>query len=258
VPSPTINAVQLAADVGAGQPDHPVLAGAGGPEPTGQERAAVGLQPVGDQGGPVGAGQIRAPADQLAADAGAEEPDHPVLAGAGGPEPGEVQVVVDAQVLGVDLGGVHADEVEGGQVGAAQPDERSVAVGQPQRGRSADVVQVEDAADAGAPQLHPAWVQLAVPAQQQVPQHAGADGALRPPALHLLGVDRLAARHVQVQWLPGPGGSDQPPLEVGQVRYLWRRRFIHAGQHAGQPTGQGLTRRDHAPTGEDRQRTPPP
>lgn len=141
-----------------------------------------------------------------------------------------------------------------GQVGAAQPDDRSVAVGQPQRGSGPDVVQVQNAADAGAPQLHPARVQLAVPAQQQVPQHAGADGALRPPAIHLIGVVGPATD--KVPQLPGPSGGNQALLGVGQVRHLRRRRLVHASQHAGPPTGQGPPRRDHAPTGEDRQKAP--
>ena len=144
--------------------------------------------------------------------------------------------MVDAQVLGVDVGGAHADEVEGGQVGAAQPDDRSVAVGQPQRGRGADVVQVQVAVDAGGPQLHPAWVQLAVPTQQQIPQHRGADGAVRPPTVHVVGGDGVAVG--QIQHLPGPDGGDQPRLKLGQLRYLWHRRFTHAGQYPGPPIRQ--------------------
>jgi hypothetical protein len=109
------------------------------------------------------------------------------------------------------------------------PDDRYVATDEAERGRCAEVVQVRGAVDVGAAQLHAARVELAVALQQQVAHDAGADGALRTPAVQLGTVG-------QVERLTGPGAVDQPLLGLGQVHDLCRSG--HAGQDAPAATAR--------------------
>ena len=82
-------AVELAADVGAGQADRAVGAVAGGGEPAAEEHALADLQAVGVQGGAGVVAQFRPGAVELAADMGAEQVDSSVGAVADDPCSGQ-------------------------------------------------------------------------------------------------------------------------------------------------------------------------
>ena len=213
-------AVEVAADVGIGQADRAVLAGAGGGEPA-EEHGLVDPQVVGHQGGAGIVTQARPGAVEPAADVGAEQADGAALTVADDRCPAQVQHTAG------DPGGVHrwfsgvlepaSDQADEGHAGGPGGDAfLQEAIGQLEVDIRDQVFQVKPTRDPGSPKPQPMWIGVdREPPTQDVPDHYSPEGPGITPVPHRGFVNRLIIGG-QVKLFAPADVIDQRLLRWGQ------------------------------------------